>query len=109
MYFSVYSYVHSLKNKNCHYSHLNDENYFFKEAVKFNNTTIPPTYYAKNTTVPTRSNKDHNFQTLEIIFICIGIILLLVTMAIGVGWLASRNKKIDYDEINESHNEDSIL
>ena len=79
------------------------------EAAKFNITTIPPTHFARNTTVPTNSTKDNNFQTLEIIFICIGIILLLVTMAIGVGWLASRNKKIDYDEINERNNEDSIL
>ena len=81
----------------------------FLEAAKVNITTMPPTHYARNTTVPTNSTKDNSFQTLEIIFICIGIILLLVTMAIGVGWLASRNKKIDYDEINERNNEDSIL
>eukprot|EP00111_Clytia_hemisphaerica_P003786 TCONS_00010865-protein len=63
------------------------------------NYTTPP---ATNAPPPQR-NGIGNLQIWEISFICIGIILFLVTMAIVVGWFANKNKRVNYDELDDSN------
>ena len=56
------------------------------------------------TTTPSQEEEGGigNLQIWEISFICIGIILFLVTMAIIVGWFAHKNKRGNYDELDDS-------